>query len=1059
MPKRDLSVGKCIFFVLSITLLFLLLSNTVASDVSGVYQTSNKKPVITVSFKEKVKILDYSLVDENLNHYSVSLVSNENNKTFSFQPTQDLDEGLYSFRVNYSDFYFEELKNFTQVFFRVNLSIPTPPLSLSFHSVDSFYADQSAYYSVVANYDGYSIDITDSDLLSVTSNDTSILQVNKQQHRLVGVDSGEVTVTADYLGVSTEKQITLLEPPFIKMIIPRNNGSEAYANSTHTLIEIRTFRQARCKWSTITEDPVFMLDFNYSDGFIHGINDFRIDFQGENFYIYCNESNGEEHTKTFKFYFVSEAPKITLIDAPDVYNKDSDGKFRNRVLVVTDKDAVCKYDEEDVPFNEMLHYFKNGNFNIEDSKLYGTYSKNHRELFENLQDQHIYKYYVSCMGLSGLMSKTASFDFEVNTLAEPKIEVLSPARYLNSRSVLFKLRTNKYAQCFFANTSDFSNRIAMDSSNALIHNYTKIFTIGTHNAYFLCLFYGGTSINKKITFTIDTTPPSIYYVNDSTNYDDPEQTGSTSELRFKVDAEDNESGISKIIYSLWQNSTNESEEPEKVLDWTTVNFVKSWIRVRNLELENNTHYFFKVKVVNGAGLNSEVVESDGVLVNKSQQPPIDLCNNYVFNPENNETDVDCGGPCSPCTYGKNCKNDSDCLTGYCNSLGKCDFRKNESNHCKNGKKDEDETDVDCGGSCEPCSEGDSCERNRDCESGLKCIGGECKKQVCDRSVDEDCDSVEDDFDVCPDTPEGEVVDENGCSESQLEEKDKNKEKAKDNDKDNDGMDDDWELEHDLDPTDPYDAEEDPDHDDLTNLQEFNEGTDPHKPDNPYAKKKGGFPILLLLLLLLLVGGLVGFLLYSQMKKSKKSAKLVKKPPELGKVGVKSKEQISTSAEPLTALKKKSGSKQIQVPNYKQTPQLTPEQIAKIRERARLAEKKRIFEEFEQKHEKQKKHKETTHKQGTHEQESIIKSKTSTPEHGILEIEIPEELGKKKSLSSLEEEDVFKRLEKLGERVKGKNIDEELKKLTKGKKNVYSRLEKLIREKKLSGKKTKKSKKK
>ncbi len=52
----------------------------------------------------------------------------------------------------------------------------------------------------------------------------------------------------------------------------------------------------------------------------------------------------------------------------------------------------------------------------------------------------------------------------------------------------------------------------------------------------------------------------------------------------------------------------------------------------------------------------------------------------------------------------------------------------------------------------------------------------------------------------------------------------------DNDKDNDGMDDDWELEHQLDPTNPNDKDLDNDGDDLTNIQEFQKNTDPTNED-------------------------------------------------------------------------------------------------------------------------------------------------------------------------------------------------------------------------------------
>jgi hypothetical protein len=49
-------------------------------------------------------------------------------------------------------------------------------------------------------------------------------------------------------------------------------------------------------------------------------------------------------------------------------------------------------------------------------------------------------------------------------------------------------------------------------------------------------------------------------------------------------------------------------------------------------------------------------------------------------------------------------------------------------------------------------------------------------------------------------------------------------------KQNGGIPDDWALAHGLDPSDPTMPLQDPDHDGLTNLQEFQAGTDPHNPD-------------------------------------------------------------------------------------------------------------------------------------------------------------------------------------------------------------------------------------
>jgi len=52
----------------------------------------------------------------------------------------------------------------------------------------------------------------------------------------------------------------------------------------------------------------------------------------------------------------------------------------------------------------------------------------------------------------------------------------------------------------------------------------------------------------------------------------------------------------------------------------------------------------------------------------------------------------------------------------------------------------------------------------------------------------------------------------------------------DADSDNDGMPDGWEQENGMDPTDPSDAQEDPDGDGMTNQEEFEAGTDPNNAD-------------------------------------------------------------------------------------------------------------------------------------------------------------------------------------------------------------------------------------
>ena len=50
--------------------------------------------------------------------------------------------------------------------------------------------------------------------------------------------------------------------------------------------------------------------------------------------------------------------------------------------------------------------------------------------------------------------------------------------------------------------------------------------------------------------------------------------------------------------------------------------------------------------------------------------------------------------------------------------------------CTNNKKDNDETDVDCGGSCSPCGENMACLSDTDCEADLSCQANICQSDGC-----------------------------------------------------------------------------------------------------------------------------------------------------------------------------------------------------------------------------------------------------------------------------------------------------------------------------------------
>ena len=91
-----------------------------------------------------------------------------------------------------------------------------------------------------------------------------------------------------------------------------------------------------------------------------------------------------------------------------------------------------------------------------------------------------------------------------------------------------------------------------------------------------------------------------------------------------------------------------------------------------------------------------------------------------------ETDVDCGGgTCSKCVAGKSCSTSTDCVSLVCSGTPKtC-----QAATCSDGVKNQTETDIDCGGACQPgqrCDVGEGCSANTDCLSD-NCVANVCQE--------------------------------------------------------------------------------------------------------------------------------------------------------------------------------------------------------------------------------------------------------------------------------------------------------------------------------------------
>jgi hypothetical protein len=101
-----------------------------------------------------------------------------------------------------------------------------------------------------------------------------------------------------------------------------------------------------------------------------------------------------------------------------------------------------------------------------------------------------------------------------------------------------------------------------------------------------------------------------------------------------------------------------------------------------------------------------------------------------------ETDVDCGGGCEQCSDDQTCSVQQDCISLHCVesicgkfniAAYKLNLTETVSATCFDGIKNQDETDIDCGGdTCTQCADNASCEGNNDCIS-LHCSSSVCSK--------------------------------------------------------------------------------------------------------------------------------------------------------------------------------------------------------------------------------------------------------------------------------------------------------------------------------------------
>jgi hypothetical protein len=444
---------------------------------------------------------------------------------------------------------------------------------------------------------------------------------------------------------------------------------------------------------------------------------------GEYVYIKCLLENGVEYGTQFIIEYDTTKPIIEELELTNSDGKNPanivEAPLQADISVTTDDRTKCKYSfSSSDTFNTGMTKFTD----YDDAE----YSTLNNDSIKSLTDNTLYTLYVACQNGGYLTSDIASLRFTVNTSAASDIYLISP-EISGSRSFAITIGTTRTAtSCSYGTTSDAITKTmtAVTDKQYKTANNT-VSTDGNYTYYFSCWFADGQMTNYFM-IPVDTTAPVIDYINDgNVSY-------SNRTLSAAWSASDSLTDVVLYSYSI-------GERPGYNTTFTWTNTTDKEAIAEGLSLVNQSTYYWNVKAMNEVGLWSSVSSSDGVLINTGGTAgtscdhcetvgEIDYspCSNSVK--DDDETDVDCGGSCDACKAGDSCLIDDDCTSISCmNNI--C-----QESTCDDGIKNQGESDIDCGGNyCDTCEEGMACVYNRDCASGY-CESKFCAAASCDDGV-------------------------------------------------------------------------------------------------------------------------------------------------------------------------------------------------------------------------------------------------------------------------------------------------------------------------------------
>ncbi len=513
-------------------------------------------------------------------------------------------------------------------------------------------------------------------------------------------------------------------------------------------------------------------------------------------FVKCKNIYNEIMSANFTLSYDSSSPHILKImfSNTDAFDSSliSERPFRTNLTVVTDDLSHCRFSLSNADDFSSMQSFDS----------FDSLSRiNIKSLDDSfLQDNKSYEFYVICENGAGLKTEKLKAMLNVDSSVSRKMRLLVPSsEYVMLSNFMFKLETNKKAgECSYGADSPTTKMSKI--SDTIFQSEMLNFSEGPYEYAFSCKFADGVA-EKRFKFIVDSSVPSTPIVEDGNN------SWFLSKLSANWSSEDNGSGIAMFEYAI-------GTSPGQADIFGYANTSSFSATVSGLNLTDKATYYWTVRSKDRAGHWSSYGYSNGVTVDLSFSPDYakkaSSCLNGINDGE--ESDIDCGGECSPCNDGSSCFTGDDCLSKVCVS-GIC-----QTAICSDNITNQDETDIDCGGlKCDPCGEGKHCIADSDCMLGLECVSGACRPEGYGMQDNESLDCLAD-----------------GMKDS-----------------DCDGMPDSWEERYNLNVY-ADDSRDDPDNDGFSNADEYFNGTDPR-----IADKRGSSKWLFIFISLLVIAAVLG----------------------------------------------------------------------------------------------------------------------------------------------------------------------------------------------------------